>query len=172
MEEVGKPQAPVVSEGDLRFLRRSFELAALGLGLGEAPFGAMIVDRSGTVIAEAYACALGQSDVTAHAEVEAIRKATHAVDRERLAGCTLYASAEPCAMCAGAIHWSNIRRVVFGLGEARLRGLRGASAAAYALTIGCASVLATGGHPIMVIGPALEDEAAPSHVAFWSRRKG
>ena len=70
-------------------------------------------------------------------------------------------------MCAGGIYWANIRRVVFGLTEARLRRLRNVSECTAALTMSCETVLATGGHPIEVVGGVFEDEAIKPHLTFW-----
>jgi tRNA(Arg) A34 adenosine deaminase TadA len=171
------PQAPTppprerdgsIEQRDQGLLRRAFDLAEIGLARGERPFGAVIADGTGTIVSEAYNCSIEQCDVTAHAEVTAIRRACKAIGREGLAACTLYSSAEPCAMCAGAIYWANIRRIVFGLGEERLRTLRNVSEQTAALSAGCAAVLATGGHPTEVIGPSLEDQALKPHMAFWS----
>ncbi len=150
------------------FLRRAFALAEMGLARGERPFGAVIVDSDGRILGEGYNCTIEQGDVTAHAEITAIRRACAAADRDWFARCTLYSSAEPCAMCAGSIYWANIRRVVFGLSEARLRNLRNVSERTAALTMNCEAVLATGGHSIEVVGGVLEDEAIKPHLAFWS----
>lgn len=158
--------APGVSEQDLTLLRRSFALAARGMSTGERPFGAVIVDKDGHIVAEAYAITHAQKDITCHAEVTAIRTAYAQRTRDDLAGCTLYSSAEPCAMCSGAIYWANIRRVVFGLTEPRLRALRKV-AHATSLQMRCAAVLATGERATDVVGGVLEDEAIVSHLTFW-----
>lgn len=155
-----------VEPHDHTFLRRAFALAEQGLARGERPFGAVIADPDGNIVGEGYNCTIEQADVTAHAEMTAIRRAC-AADRERLATCTLYSSAEPCAMCAGAIYWANIRRVVFGLSEGHLRTLRNVSEPTAALTMGCQAVLMTGGHPTEVVGGVLEDQAIEPHLAFW-----
>jgi tRNA(adenine34) deaminase len=153
------------------FLRRAFALADMGLARGERPFGAVIVDPEGRILGAGYNCTIEQGDVTAHAEITAIRRACTSADRHQFARCTLYSSAEPCAMCAGGIYWANIRRVVFGLSEARLRSLRNVSERTAALTMNCETVLATGGHSIEVVGGVLEDEAIKPHLAFWSANR-
>jgi len=156
-----------VEPHDQTFLRRAFTLAELGLAKGERPFGAVIADPDGNIVGEGYNCTVEQGDITAHDEMTAIRRAWAKADRERLATCTLYSSAEPCAMCAGAIYWANIRKVVFGLSEGRLRTLRNVSESTAALTMGCQAVLMTGGHPTAVVGGVLEDQAIEPHLAFW-----
>jgi tRNA(Arg) A34 adenosine deaminase TadA len=157
---------------DFVLLRRAFAMAERAVDDGERPFGAVIADPHGEVLVEIYGRGTALKDLTAHAEASAVRELRGRFDRDFLAACTLYSSAEPCAMCAGAIYWSNIRRVVFGLSEQRLRALRNVSAATSALTIGCEAVLATGGHPIAVFGSVLEDEAIKPHVGFWDRLAG
>ena len=135
---------------------------------GERPFGAVIAGPDGGSLVEIYGRGAALKDVTAHAETSAVRALGGRFSRAFLESCTLYSSAEPCAMCAGAIYWSNIRRVVFGLSERRLRALRNVNAATSALTMGCAEVMASGGHPVTVIGPILEDEAVKPHLGFWA----
>lgn len=154
---------------DFVLLRRSFAMAERAVAVGERPFGAVIAGPDGEVLIEVYGQGVSLRDITAHAETSAVRDLRGRFSREFLAACTLYSSAEPCAMCAGAIYWSNIRRIVFGLSELRLRTLRNVSAATSALTIGCAEVLATGGHSITVIGSVLEEEAVYPHIGFWER---
>src|SRR5262245_19800883 len=158
-----------VAPHEYAFLRRAFEYAEKALAAGERPFGAVVVDRDGVVLSEAHGHGIGRGDPTAHAETTAIRSLPRDVSPERLAAATLYSSVEPCAMCAGAIYWSNIRRVVFGVSEERLRPIRDVGEHRPVLRIKCAAVLATGGYPIEVIGPVLEDEGLGPHLRFWSR---
>ena len=154
-------------DAEVAFLRRAFAWAQTALSKGERPFGAVIVSPDGRIVGEGHACSHETGDISAHAEITAIRQAMRISTRDQLQSCTIYASAEPCAMCAGAIYWSNIRRVVFGLDEERLRALRNVSDRGAALTISCRAVLASGGHPTTVIGPVLQDEAIAPHEAFW-----
>jgi tRNA(Arg) A34 adenosine deaminase TadA len=86
-----------------------------------------------------------------------------------LARCTLYTSAEPCAMCAGAIYWAGIGRVVYGLSEKALRAMTGAHAENPTLDLPCRIVFAAGQRETEVIGPLLEEEAAALQADFWHR---
>lgn len=86
-----------------------------------------------------------------------MRDASLRFSREQLAHCTVYASGEPCPMCAGAIYWGGIGRVVYGLSIESMTALAGAQADELALH--CREVLARGTRPIEVVGPMLEDEA-------------
>lgn len=85
----------------------------------------MIVTADGRVLAEAINSNGETGDCTAYAEVNALREATPRHAREVLASATMYAFGEPCVMCAGAIFWSGIPRVVFGIDAVRLRVFRG-----------------------------------------------
>lgn len=89
---------------------------------GEVPIGCVIV-RDGEVIASAGNRTIADRDPTAHAEVLAIRKAAYMLGSERLAGCDLYVTLEPCAMCAGAISFARIRRLYYGAGDPKGGGV-------------------------------------------------
>lgn len=94
------------------FLTDAIELAVKNVKNNGGPFGAIIV-RDGEIIAEASNQVLQKNDPTAHAEVEAIRKAALKTGHYDLSGCTLYSSCEPCPMCLGAIYWAGIETVYF-----------------------------------------------------------
>jgi tRNA(Arg) A34 adenosine deaminase TadA len=154
--------------GDLVHLRRAIGLAARSRAAGNHPFGALIVDADGEVLAEAMNRAVpGKGDATGHAELEAVRAASAAHPPQALRAATLYSSAEPCAMCAGAIYWSGIGRVVYGLSEARLLALTGSHPENPTLALPCREVFARGQRATEVVGPLIEEEAAAVHEGFW-----
>ncbi len=93
-------------------MSRAFEEARAAAARGEVPIGAVIV-RDGQVLASAGNRTLADRDPTAHAEVLVIRAACAALGNERLTGCDLYVTLEPCAMCAGAISFARLRRVYY-----------------------------------------------------------
>ena len=98
---------------DAEFLARAVELARLGSDSGDGgPFGAVIV-RDGKILAEGWNRVIVSHDPTAHAEINAIRDACQLTGHFHLAGCTLYASSEPCPMCLSAAYWARIERIVF-----------------------------------------------------------
>jgi tRNA(adenine34) deaminase len=92
--------------------------ARLGAAAGEVPVGAVVI-RDGTVIAAAHNMPRALNDPTAHAEVLAIRAAAKALGNERLDGCELWVTLEPCAMCAGAIAHARIGKLYYGAGDAK-----------------------------------------------------
>ena len=95
------------------FTRRAVELAQQNVLLGEGgPFGAVVVYK-GEILAEGWNRVIATNDPTAHAEIVAIREATHRLGRFHLQDCTLYASSEPCPMCLAAAYWARISRIVF-----------------------------------------------------------
>src|SRR6266436_6531960 len=107
-------------ERDEHFLRRSFEVARRAMTHGNHPFGAILVDQSHNVLIEAGNGYMPGRDGTAHAERLLATQACTTLSPDILKGATLYSSAEPCAMCAGAIYWAGIGRLVYGLSEHRL----------------------------------------------------
>ncbi len=98
---------------DEEFIRNAFALAREAVKRNEVPIGALVV-RNGSILAAATNRTVRDQDPTAHAELLAIREASSKLDSWRLDECTLYVTLEPCAMCAGAVVLSRIRRVVFG----------------------------------------------------------
>jgi tRNA(Arg) A34 adenosine deaminase TadA len=150
-----------------KFLRRSFDVARRARSHGNHPFGAILVDASGEILIETENGFMPDRDMTGHAERLLATQASKQFGAQELAGCTLYSSAEPCAMCAGAIYWVGIGRVVFGLGERRLRTMTGNHAENPTLDLPCRIVFAAGQRAVEVIGPLLEDEAAALHDGVW-----
>jgi len=154
---------------DLTFLRRAFEVARRARQHGNHPFGALLVDAAGTVLIETENGFLPDRDATAHAERLLATQACRRFDTATLARSTLYSSAEPCAMCAGAIYWAGIGRVVFGLSERRLKGITGDHVENPTLDLPCRTVFAAGQRKTEVRGPLIEDEAAAVHAGAWDR---
>ncbi len=103
---------------DINYMQQAISLAKQGAALGEVPVGALVV-KDGEVIASAHNEREILPDATAHAEVLAIRRACAALGTNRLTGCTLYVTLEPCPMCAGALVNARVDRVVFGAYDAR-----------------------------------------------------
>jgi tRNA(Arg) A34 adenosine deaminase TadA len=151
---------------DIKWLRRAFQAAARARENGSHPFGALLVSPDGELLLEAENSVVTTGDITAHAETNLVREASQQFSPDFLADCTLYASTEPCPMCSGAIFWSGIQRVVYGVSEAGLYRLVGEEAEDV-LQLSCREVLAHGQRKVEVIGPLLEEEGLKVHKGFW-----
>lgn len=102
-----------MTDTDAYYMQRALDQARAGLDAGQTPFGACIV-RQNRVLAEAHNQVRACTDITAHAEMQAIRRACATVGDIHLTGATIYSTIEPCPMCFSAIHWARIGRIVFG----------------------------------------------------------
>lgn len=109
-------------ENDTRYMTMALAEAQKALAMGEVPIGCVIV-ADGQVVGRGHNLTETLQDVTAHAEMQAITAATNTLGGKYLSQCTLYVTVEPCVMCAGAIGWSQIRRVVYGAADEK-RGFR------------------------------------------------
>jgi tRNA(Arg) A34 adenosine deaminase TadA len=157
---------------DEALLRQAFDVARRSRAGGDHPFGSVLADEEGRVLMEqgnGYSAA--GNDRTAHAESLLASRAARTYDLAFLARSTLYTSAEPCAMCAGAIYWAGIGRVVYGQSERSLKELTGAHEENPTLDLPCAIVFASGQRETEVVGPLLEDEAAELQADFWKSRR-
>jgi tRNA(Arg) A34 adenosine deaminase TadA len=152
---------------DDRYLLAAIELARQARNNGNHPFGALLVDADSNVVVESENTVVTGRDCTGHAETNVMRVATGRFDPEFLQACTLYTSTEPCAMCAGAIYWGNVGRVVFALSEEDLRGIAGGNPENAVLAIPCREVFARGNREVEVSGPHLQEQAAAVHQGFW-----
>ena len=150
---------------DEHWMRRALELARLAREHGNHPFGALVLGADGEVLAEAENTVVTEQDCTGHAETNVIRLVSRRFAPEQLAGSTLYTSTEPCAMCSGAIYWSGVGRVVYGLGAPRFYASLGPKADE--LLVGCHELFSRASRPVAVSGPLLEDEALAVHQGFW-----
>ena len=149
------------TDRDEYFMRRALDEASEAAALGEVPIGAVIV-KDGFVIARAHNYTEHLNDVTAHAEMQAITSAANYLGGKYLQGCTLYVTVEPCPMCAGAIGWAQIERVVWGASDTK-RGYTTLTPAT-----GAASPL----HPRTQVTPGvLEDECRELMQAFFKARR-
>ena len=113
---------------------------------GNHPFASILVGPDGTVL---------------------MTRASTTLPAALLRECTIYTSAEPCAMCAGAIYWTGLKRVVYGLTERDLKKITGNHPENPTLDLPCEVVFAAGQRHVEVIGPLLADEAAAVHVGAW-----
>lgn len=156
---------------DEALLRKSFDVARRAREGGDHPFGSILADRDGNVLMEQGNGYTSEgNDRTAHAERILASRAAKAYSVDFLATCTLYTSAEPCAMCSGAIYWAGIGRVVFGQTEHDLKLQTGDHEENPTLDLPCHIVFAAGQRPTEIVGPLLADEAATLQAEFWTKR--
>lgn len=141
---------------DEQYMKQALQEAHKAFSEGEVPIGAVIVCR-GQVIARGHNLTERLHDVTAHAEMQAITAATEYLGGKYLTDCTLYVTVEPCIMCAGALGWSQIPRVVYGAADEK-RGFRRFAPQAL--------------HPrCEVVSGVLEDECATLMKNFFQHKR-
>lgn len=142
-------------------MRQAMQLAALAEQEGEVPVGAVLV-KDGVIIAEGYNTSIGAHDATAHAEIEAIRKAGVYLGNYRLTDTTLYVTLEPCPMCAGALLHSRVKRIVYGAPDLK------AGAAGTVLNLFNSDAAY---HYAQIEAGLLEDECREQLQCFFKRRR-
>ncbi|HEV8494783.1 MAG TPA: tRNA adenosine(34) deaminase TadA [Candidatus Angelobacter sp.] len=116
MAETLKTTVNMPSGDDAAWMELALEQAALAAAAGEVPVGALVI-KDGEVVGRGHNRNLLDDDPTAHAEIVALRQAAARLGNHRLTGCTLVATIEPCAMCAGALIHARIARLVYGAGD-------------------------------------------------------
>ncbi len=155
--------ADVTPEQDLdeAMMREAIREAGAAAAAGEVPVGAVVV-LNGQVIARGRNRSIGDRDPTAHAEIVALREAARVVGNYRLVGATVYATVEPCAMCAGALVWARAARLVYGAPDAK-------AGAVHSLFEICTSD--TLNHRLEVRHGVLEDECRSLMQSFFRERR-
>ena len=143
------------------FIQETLTLARQAVANGDHPFGALLV-KDGVVVLTAVNSIHTDHDNTRHAELNLVSQAAQQFDAAFLAGCVLYTSTEPCAMCAGAIYWTGINTVVYGCSAEALGHIAGGD-----FVIPCREIFARGQRPLTIIGPLLEDESTAVHQQYW-----
>jgi tRNA(adenine34) deaminase len=143
------------------FMRLALEQARLAADAGEVPIGAVAV-ADGTVVGRGYNRPIGAVDPTAHAEVIALREAARALNNYRLTGVDLYVTLEPCMMCAGALLYARVARVIFGAREFRTGALVSAMRALEVPTLN---------HRFEIVEGVLEEECRDIVQAFFRERR-
>lgn len=151
------------------YLKKAIEISKEARASGNTPFGALLVDGDGNILLEQGNIEISEHKCTGHAETALAERASQKYDKNFLWDCTLYTTAEPCAMCSGAIYWANIGKVVYAMEEKTLLRLTGANDQNPTFDLPCREVFAKGQKQIEVVGPfsSLEIEAAEVHKDFW-----
>lgn len=139
---------------DEAWMQTAIDIARQGIAAGQTPFGAVIV-RNDQLIVAAHNVVWRTTDVTAHAEVHALRLACAQLRTIDLTGCTIYTTCEPCPMCFSACHWGKLDRIVYGatIADAQRAGFS-------ELTIPAKEMKRLGGSPMQVTGGVLSGPCA------------
>ena len=156
---------------DIQNLKRAIEISRESRKNGNTPFGALLADAEGKILLEQPNVEITERKCTGHAETQGAERASMEYSKDFLAGCTLYTTAEPCAMCSGAIYWAGIGRVVYGMTEKDLLAQTGADPQNPTFDLPCREVFARGQKNIEVVGPfpELVEEIAEVHKGYWNR---
>ena len=149
-------EVQTLAQLDAFYMKMALQEARMAEADGEIPIGAVIVCR-GRVIARAHNMTERLTDVTAHAEMQAITAAATALGGKYLTDCTLYVSVEPCVMCAGALGWAQIGRVVYGASDEKRGYSRFAPQALHPKT--------------SIQGGVLADECATLMKSFFAKKR-
>lgn len=158
------------TEQDIRLLYETVRIAHEAKERGNHPFGALLADGDGNILME-----MGndskEGGPAMHAETALLLKAGRQYDAAFLRTCSLYTSVEPCVMCCGALYWTDVRRLVFGISERQLLELTGSDEKNPTFDLPCDRVLVSGQKDFVIVGP-VEDEKLVSaivkdHIGFW-----
>jgi len=150
-----------VTDRDRELVDRTVELAEEAVERGNTPFGALLV-VDGEVVAEARNETRTGDDLAAHPELALARRAARELDADERARCTMYASTEPCPMCATGVHYAGLGRVVFGVAGETLDDLTGD-----VVTVPCEEVIRRAGGETAVEGPVATEAAMALHESFY-----
>ena len=155
----------------LFYLRKAIEVSKKSREHGNTPFGAILVDGEGNILLEQENIEITEYICSGHAETSLMIKASKKYSKDFLWNCTLYSTAEPCAMCAGAIYWGNVGKVVYGISEKRLLELTGDDEQNPTFDLPCREVFARGQKDIKVEGPfpEVENEVVEVHKDYWNK---
>lgn len=148
-------------QDDENFIRAAIRLSEQAMLHGDQPYAALAV-KDGEIIVQAESRTELSGDTTRHSEIIVLSQLTQMLDRQARAGCTLYCSSEPCAMCASAAYWSGIGRVVFGCSNETLSQYTDDY-----IKVNSRDILTQGVRKVEVVGPVLEDEAVQVLKRHW-----
>ena len=143
------------TEADLPPMRLAIAASRQALDAGDMPYGATLVSPAGQVLLTERNRQHTAQDCTAHAEMVLVREAARQLGAAALQGATVYASGEPCVMCAGAMYWAGVGRVVWAAPQPNMAELLGGPL----LPARCADLLGSAQPPVPVTGGVLQDEA-------------
>lgn len=148
---------------DEEYIREAIELAREAVSHGNTPFGSLLVVDD-VVVKQSKNTTMTENDITAHPELKLARWAARELDPEDLANCTMYTSTEPCEMCATAVYYARLNRVVYSVSGESLTGVQGEEESG----ISCRDVIRRKGGTTEVDGPVLETEGIRVHEEFYN----
>lgn len=149
---------------DEKFMRLAISKARQGIEKGQTPFGVCIT-KEGEVVSCVHNIVWESTDITAHAEIHAIREACKKLNTIDLSDCVIYSTCEPCPMCFSACHWAKISKIIYGvrIEDAKKLGFS-------ELTISNREMKQFGNSPIELVGDLLREENLELF-EFWSKRE-
>ncbi|WP_262911046.1 Atu1372/SO_1960 family protein [Tenacibaculum ovolyticum] len=150
-------------ESHKEFISMAIEVAKSAKAKGNLPYGCVLVDETGEVIFKGENTINSDHDMLAHAEINILREAGKTYSHEELKSFTIYTSDEPCPMCASAIYWSGVGKLVYGLSKTEYYKIVGKKNPDWVFEMSARDVLSQGGRKVEVIGPIQEKEAAKLH---------
>ncbi|MCL2763623.1 MAG: nucleoside deaminase [Treponema sp.] len=158
---------------DIELLYEAGRIARRAKEKGNHPFGCLLADAGGTILLTGENTVVTEHNDCGHAETNLMIAASKKYDRDFLAGCSIYTTGEPCAMCTGAIYWTNVRRIVVGFSERDLLIMTGADPENPTFNLPCSEILARGQKDFEIVGPvndrALIETLLEDHRDFWNK---
>ncbi len=145
------------------WIRRAVQVAKRSTTHGNLPYGCVLVDSHGNLLQEGENSVNTDNDALAHAEINLLHQASKRYDYQFLKSCTIYTSVEPCPMCASAIFWSGVGRLVFGLSKAKYFVEFSRENPDVCFDLSCRELLKFGGRQVKIEGPLLEQEVLLLH---------
>lgn len=159
-----------MTQKDVELLYEAVKVSHESMLGGNHPFGAILADEDGNVLLTQGNCS-SETSPCLHAETQLMIKAGGMFSPQKLEKCTLYSTAEPCVMCSGAMYWTNVRRLVYGISERQLLALTGSNDLNPTFDLPCEEVFEKGQKDVVICGPT-KDEAliaaiVEDHRCFW-----
>ena len=148
------------------FLQTAMHVAKRSMEKGNLPFGCVLTGPENTILLEGENTVVTDANAIAHCEINLVQQLGNRFERDYLQQCTLYATTEPCAMCAAAIYWSGIGKLVYALDKTTFHQLAGTSAPEHILDMRAEEVLNRGRRTVNVIGPLMEKEAGQVYMPW------
>lgn len=156
---------------EVALLKRTVEIGREAMENGNHPFGALLADAEGNILMEQGNVEVTDPNCTGHAETALMRRASAKYSYEEMEKLTLYSCCEPCCMCAGAMYWGHLGRLVYACTEAALKEVTGNDPRNPTLDLPCQAVFACGQREMEVVGPIPEmfEDFLSLHRGYWTQ---